>query len=122
MKSILIVEDENALRDVYVTIFGLENYKVYYATNGKEALEQLPKIKVDVILLDVLMPVMGGFDFLKNANLKEDYPHIKVLMLSNLSDAKTLRHITELGANKYLLKSSVSPTQLIKAVEQLLKS
>jgi CheY-like chemotaxis protein len=122
MKSILIVEDENALRDVYVTIFGLENYKVYYATNGKEALEQLPNIQVDVILLDVLMPVMGGFDFLKTANLKEDYPHIKVLMLSNLSDSKTLRQITELGADKYLLKSSVSPTQLVKSIEQLLKS
>lgn len=119
MKKILIVEDEAVLRDVYVTLFNLEKFKVHVAFNGVEALKQLPKVKPDIILLDVLMPEMGGLEFLRTAKLQKNYPYTKVLMLTNLSDAKTLQQLSDLGASNYVLKSSVSPLQLVQAVREL---
>jgi CheY-like chemotaxis protein len=121
MKTILIVEDETALRDVYSMLFNFEKFKVYQAANGKAALQQLQTIKPDVILLDVLMPVMGGIEFLEAANMKKNYPEVKVLVLSNLSDAKTRERVESLGATKYLLKAGVAPAELVKAVGQLLQ-
>lgn len=121
MHKLLIVEDETMLREVYVTLFTLEKLEVYQAPNGKEALKILATCKPDVILLDVLMPVMGGIEFLEKVDLKKNYPNIKVLVLSNLSDHKTLDTITKLGATKYLLKASVSPSELVAAVRDLMR-
>lgn len=121
MKSILIVEDENALRDVYAMLFDFEKFKVYEAANGKIALKHLRSVKPDVILLDVLMPVMGGIEFLEAAEIKKNYPDVKVLVLSNLSDPKTRERVENLGASKYMLKAGVAPAELVKAVAQLLK-
>jgi DNA-binding NarL/FixJ family response regulator len=121
MTRILIVEDETALREVFVMLFKQHHSDVYEAANGQLALEQLDKVKPDVIILDVLMPVMDGIGFLKAANLPEKYPQTKVLMLSNLSDNKTIAQTQKLGAQKYLLKASASPRELIAAVDELLK-
>lgn len=120
MKKMLIVEDEQALRDVYKTLFTFEKFAVYEAANGKEALKQIKKLNPDVILLDILMPVMGGLEFLEKAAVKLNYPNTKVLVLSNLSDSKTLSKICDLGADKYLLKSSASPAELAAAVKELI--
>lgn len=119
MKKILIAEDEVALREVYKTLFTFEKFDVYDAVNGKEALKQLKKHRPDVIVLDILMPVMSGIEFLEQANIPEHYPEVKVLVLSNLSDTKTLNKLTSLGANKYILKASASPAELVHAVREL---
>jgi len=120
MKKILIVEDETALRDVYKTLFTLEKFEVHDAVNGKEAIKLLKSVRPDVILLDILMPVMGGLEFMEKADVKTTSPKTKILVLSNLSDPKTLNNITDLGADKYLLKSSASPAELVSAVRSLL--
>lgn len=121
MRTILIVEDETALRDVYSMLFGFEKFKVYEAVNGKAALKQLKTVKPDIILLDVLMPVMGGIEFLETVEIKKNYPDVKVLVLSNLSDPKTRERVKALGASKYMLKAGVAPAELVKEVVQLLK-
>lgn len=120
MNRILIVEDEEALRNVYVMLFEMQNYKVYSAANGKLALDNLKSTKPDIIILDVLMPVMGGIDFLETVDIRKTHPKTKVLVLSNLSDPKTVKQIEKLGAHKYLLKSSISPNKLVSEVESLL--
>ncbi|MBA2279472.1 response regulator transcription factor [Candidatus Saccharibacteria bacterium] len=122
MKKVLIVEDEAALRKVYVMLFNMQKFKVYEAPHGKLALEQLDTVKPDIIILDVLMPVMGGIEFLEKVDVKKKYPKMKILVLSNLSDPKTLDQIEKLGATKYLLKAGTSPTELIDAVKQLLET
>lgn len=120
MKKILIVEDEQALREVYKTLFTLEKFEVHEAINGRQALKKLEDIKPDIILLDVLMPVMSGIEFLEKVDIRTNYPSTRVLVLSNLSDPKTLNRITESGATKYLLKSSASPAELVAAVRSIL--
>ncbi len=120
MKKLLLVEDEHALREVYKTLFTFEKYEVHEAVNGKEALKQIKKLQPDIVVLDILMPVMTGLEFLEKAMVKENYPKTKVLVLSNLSDAKTLNQIQELGAAKYLLKSSAGPAELAATVRELI--
>ncbi len=122
MKKILIVEDEVALRDVYVMLFKSQEFEVHDAANGQIAITKLKDAKPDIIILDILMPVMGGIEFLETAKVKESYPNTRVLVLSNLSDPKTLARIKELGADHYMLKSSASPTKLLGSVQELLNS
>ncbi len=119
MKRLLIVEDDLALLNVYTTIFKIKGFKVTEATNGRNALEKLEKLKPDVIVLDILMPVMGGIEFLETADIKKTHPNTKILVLSNLSDQSTLRKLKELGADNHVLKSSVAPNELVDAVNQL---
>ncbi len=118
MKSILIVEDEAALLNAYVMMFKKHNFKVLGAANGKIGLEYLRKVKFDVLITDVLMPIMDGIELLRAAKVKEIYPEMRVIVLSNLSDSETLNKVKKLGADEYLLKASVSPTELITAVKQ----
>ena len=120
MKELLIVEDEEMLRKIYTTLFELENFKVHKAKNGYDAVEKLKAISPDIIVLDLLMPVMNGFEFLEAVKIKEAYPNTKVLVLSNLSDQASLDKIKELGASKYVLKSSISPSELVEEVRALL--
>lgn len=119
MKKLLLVEDEQVLREVYKTLFMIEKYEVHEAANGKEALKLIANLKPHIIVLDILMPVMTGLEFLEKAKLSEKLPDTKVLVLSNLSDMKTLNHIHELGASKYLLKASAGPSELAAAVREL---
>ncbi len=122
MTRILIVEDEPALRNIYVILFQMQKFDVSEAENGKVAIKRLEEIEPDIIILDALMPVMGGIEFLQTIKIKKNYPNVKVLMLSNLSDAKTIATSQELGTSKYLIKASVNPAELLQAVNELLNS
>jgi CheY-like chemotaxis protein len=119
MKRLLIVEDETALRNVYTKLFRLHGFEVHEAANGKEAIKLMKAIKPDVVILDALMPVMGGIEFLRVIKIKENYPNTRVLLLSNLSVPQTVSQSKALGADKYLLKASVSPTELVAAIIKL---
>lgn len=118
-KSILIVEDEKALLDAYTLLLRAKNYKVFQAVNGREALQILESEKPNYIMLDILMPVMGGIEFLETARIPKNYPDTKVLVLSNLSDKKTIGMVMDLGASKYALKASMSPRELMDTIESL---
>lgn len=120
MYKILIVEDEEILRNAYQHVFTLEKFKVAAASNGQEALDQLKKFTPDIIILDILMPVMGGISFLEQANLQKKFPKTKVLVLSNLSDKPTIERVLALGATRHVVKSSLSPGQLVAQVRRLL--
>lgn len=117
--SILIVEDETTLQDVYKLVLSSQGYTVSTANNGAEGLVQLKKTMPDLVLLDVFMPVMDGKEFLRNVD-SHDYPNTKIIVYTNLSDSKTEAEMLELGADKFILKSSMTPEDLLKLVAQLL--
>jgi DNA-binding response OmpR family regulator len=115
MRRILIVEDDPVLRDTYQTILATQPYLCDVATNGKEALEKCQTHTYDLILLDLMMPVMSGIDFLEN--YKEiDAMKSKIIILSNLSSGKEIERAHEIGIVKSLVKSDLSPRQLIGAI------
>lgn len=115
-KSVLIIEDETVLRDAYKLILTHAGYNVMTAENGQVGLEILSKNLPDLILLDLLMPVMGGKEFLSKADIKKKHPSVKVIVYSNLSDQNTINDIVRLGVDKHVLKSSMSPNDLVEQV------
>jgi DNA-binding NarL/FixJ family response regulator len=120
MHKVLIVEDEDILRKAYVSVFTMEKFSVDEAENGQVAIEKIKKIQPDIVILDILMPVMDGLEFLQQIKLPQHFPKTKVLVLSNLSDKKTIEEAIKLGATKHVIKSSMSPSQLIRTVRSLL--
>ena len=117
--SVLIVEDEIVLQDVYKLVLGLQGLKVYTANNGLEGLKMLKQHKPDVVLLDIFMPVMDGKEFLKTVDLKA-YPKLKIIVYTNLSDGNIEKEVLAMGAHKFVLKSTMSPKDLIKMIEECL--
>lgn len=119
MKTILVVEDEEILREAYKKILGQEGFDVLCAADGLEALSRLKERSPDLILLDMLMPHMDGLTFLEQANLQQDHPDTKVVAFSNLSSQEGLASMMRKGASRQLLKSSLSPKQLVAVVRDL---
>lgn len=117
MRKILIVEDEPLLRESYNMILSTEPYDVDVARNGQEALEKCSQTTYDLILLDLMMPVMDGPGFLEKytADAGQHNP-TNVIILSNLSSGDELNRALDLGARRNILKASLSPKQLIATV------
>ena len=120
-KTVLIIEDEKVLRDVYKLILSSKGFEVYTADNGLEGLQQLRTVGPDMVLLDIFMPVMDGREFMRNIDLK-DYPDTKIVVCSNLSDIETQEEMITLGAKRFVLKSSMSPEDLIVLAQEMTHS
>lgn len=117
---VLIVEDESVLNEAYQVILTSAGYEVITTFNGQEALEVLEKQDVDIILLDLRMPVLDGIGFLEAYQLpKRDNPP-KVVVFSNFDMQKEIDEAYELGADKYMLKAWASPKELLQLIENLL--
>ena len=119
-KHILVIEDEAFLNEAFVTILTKENYEVSSAFNGQEALDILKDKKVDLILLDLLMPTMSGIEFLRTYDAKA--AGVPVIVFSNLDRQKDIDDVLELGATRYMLKSWASPKELARIVADTLKA
>lgn len=117
--KVLIVEDEPMLQDAYRHVLSYKGFDVSVAADGIEGMEQLHKVKPQVILLDVLMPRLDGIGFLQQSDIKAKYPHIKVIACTNLSDQITAEQMFTYGADRQVLKSDLSPSQLVALVEEL---
>lgn len=120
-KSILIVEDDATLQDVYKIILSSKGYAVHVANDGLDGLQKVKAIRPDMVLLDIFMPVMDGREFMRNIDMT-DYPDTKIVVYSNLSDRKLENELLALGAHKFVLKSSMSPRDLLTLVDQVLGS
>lgn len=121
MAKILIVEDEKMLADAFQMILEKAGHKVEVAFNGEEGLAAADSFKPELILLDLLMPVKDGLGFLKDYNLKEKHPEVKVIIFSNLDMQKEAEEAFTLGASKYVLKAWATPKTLNNIVDEELK-
>jgi len=119
-KKILIVEDEVSMAKALEEKFQLEGFSVVYAKNGKEGLEIAEKEKPDIILLDIVMPVMDGITMLKNMKEIEDIKDIPVIILTNLSDNEKLSEAMANGSYYYLVKSDWKIQNVVEKVKEKL--
>lgn len=101
-RRILVVDDEDALRTVLSAELNSEGYDVGTAADGVEALAELQKAKFDLVLLDIKMPNMNGFEVLKI--IKEKYAGTKVIMLTGFADLKNAIESKKLGAEDFVSK------------------
>lgn len=120
MAKVLLVEDDNNLREIYEARLQAEGYDIASAKDGEEALVVAKETKPDLIISDVMMPKISGFemlDILRNtAGLKE----AKIIMLTALGQAEDQNRANLLGADKYLVKSQVTLEDIVKVSHELL--
>ena len=119
-KVILIVEDEQTLNEAYQMILQKSGYTVFAAFDGQEALDVAAQANPRLILLDLRMPRMDGIEFLRNYNLTEKHPDVKVIVFSNYDMQKEIDEAYRLGAERYILKAWASPKELLQVVENTL--
>ncbi len=116
--KILIIEDDEFLSGMYITKFSKEGFSVFFSETGEDGLNRAKKEKPDLILLDILLPQMNGFEILKK--LKEDTATamIPVIILTNLSQESDIKRGYELGAVDYLVKVYNIPSDVVKKVKE----
>src|ERR1019366_2953527 len=122
MANILVVEDDSDLNEAYRLILERENHKVKAVYNGHEALLQLKSFKPELILLDLLMPVKSGIDFLKEYNKVYEDSGVKVVVFTNLENAPEINEAFRLGAYKCIVKSWTAPQGLVKVINDILET
>lgn len=120
MKKILIVEDTDQIREEVKDILLMEGYQVLEAINGRDALDKINKQLPDLVITDVLMPEMDGFELLEELN-KNNKIKVPVIVLSARADSKDKEKGISLGAIDYLVKPC-SPEILIDAVEKAMNN
>ena len=119
-KIILIVEDESFLSEMYQTKFENLGYEVAVAQNGEDGLKKMRKEKPDLVLLDIIMPVIDGYTVLKMIRSDPGLKRTLVVVFSNLGQEEEITKGLQLGAEDYLVKSSLTPTELVKKVATVL--
>lgn len=121
MKKILLIEDDPFLIDIYTTKLKEEKYEVSVAKNGKEAFQILEKEKPDLILLDIVLPYVDGWELLRKIKENKVLKDVKVVILSNLSQKQEIEKGLRMGAEKYLIKAHFTPSQVINEIKKILK-
>lgn len=120
-KKILLVEDDDALASVYQTRLQAENFDVRRVPNGEDALQSALEYKPDLILLDVMMPKVSGFDVLDILRNTPETSKVKVMMLTALSQDSDKEKAKSLGADDYLVKSQVVIADVVERIKQHLE-
>lgn len=116
---VLIIEDNQDLIEMYRLKLSLEGFRVETALDGEQGILKAVEAKPDMILLDILMPNMNGFEVLKalkhNSRLET-----KIIVLSNLGQYENIREAKELGATEYMVKANTTPTMVVAKIKELL--
>ena len=120
MAKILIVEDDKTLIKMYQTKLTLENFEVEVAYDGEEGLEKLKTVSPDLVLLDLAMPKLDGFEFLKKMMADASLKKIPVVVLSNLGQESDIKKATDFGAKDYLIKANLTPRQVVEKIRKYL--
>ena len=120
MATVLLVEDDINLREIYAARLSAEDYVVVVASDGEEALAKSVRTKPDLILLDVMMPKISGFDVLDILRSTPETRTTKVVMLTALSQDSDRERGEKLGVNKYLVKSQITLEDVVDTVKALL--
>ena len=120
MAKILLVEDDQSLREIYSIRLTAEGYEIVSAGDGEEALATAVREKPDLVLSDVMMPKISGFDMLDILRQTPETKDIKVIMMTALSSEDQRERGNALGADRYLVKSQVGIEDVVNAVHEVL--
>jgi DNA-binding response OmpR family regulator len=118
--KILIIEDDAAFRRVYQDMCKVEGYNVSVADDGETGWQMVHSEKPDLILLDLVLPKMHGFEVLKNVRGDSETRDIPVLIMTALGEQEDIHKGLELGANDYLIKGFFTPREVLRKVHAIL--
>lgn len=119
-KKILLVEDDDFLVQMYATKLELENYQVMMATDGAKGLKIAMKEKPDLVLLDLNLPIMDGFQVLAELKKNPETKDIPVLVLTNYGQKENVDKCLNLGAEDYLIKAHFVPSEVVARIKKIL--
>lgn len=119
MKKILIADDRSEVVELVKVALEGENYQILSASDGREALEKIRKMRPDLILLDIIMPKMDGFEVLENLTNNSKTKDIPVIMLTAKGQKVDEQKGRRLGAQDYVVKP-FSPSHLLNKIEEML--
>ena len=118
--KVLLVEDDEDIREMYATTFMKKGFTVFTAHDGRAALEKITNKKPDIVLLDIMMPNVDGYQVLKD--VRKDMSHyVPVIMLTNLDPGHFERHAQFDEVDAYLIKSHYSPSEVLQKTVEVMK-
>lgn len=120
--KILIVEDEPDLLEMYRLYFGQAGYEIIEATDGQIGVDLIKQKNPDLILLDILLPKIDGWQILKELKENPDTKKIPIIVFSNLAQADEIQKGLKLGADDYVIKSNSTPKELLERIQNLLNN
>lgn len=118
--KILVVEDETFLVKIYSVKLKKEGFDVMIATDGEQAVELSQSFKPDMILLDLILPKLNGFEALEEIRKKPSTKDTPVIVLSNLGQDDDIKRAESLGADDYLVKANFSIQDVVKKIKDVL--
>ncbi len=120
MAKLMLVEDDNNLREIYQARLQAEGYTIVSAKDGEEALVLAKAEKPDLIIADIMMPKISGFEMLDILRNTDGLKEVKVIMLTALGQSDDQQRANQLGADRYLVKSQVTLEDIVKVTHELL--
>ncbi len=120
--KILIIEDDPFLSSMYITKLEKSGYETLACEDGQKGWELVQEEKPDLVLLDILLPKMSGFEVLKRMRASSKLKDIPVILLTNLGQKSDIDEGLKLGAVDYLIKAHFTPTEVVKKIEKALKT
>ena len=117
-KKILLIEDEEIIIDLLQKKLTKEGYEISVARDGEEGLEVMKKTKPNLVLLDIIMPKMGGFEVMEAMTKEPELKNIPVIIISNSGQPVELDKAQKLGAKDWLIKTEFDPQEVIEKVKK----
>ncbi|MDP3762635.1 MAG: response regulator [bacterium] len=119
--KVLIVDDDAFLLDMYALKFKESGFQVEIAKDGQEACDKIKSVNPGVILLDIVMPKIDGFDVLRKIKQDNIAPNAVILLLTNLGQKEDVERGLKLGADDYIVKAHFTPSEVVAKVKSLLE-
>jgi len=120
-KKILIIEDDNFLRELIVQKLMAEGFEMSEAVDGEEGLKKVKEIKPDLVILDLILPGIDGYEVLYQVKKDPSTTKIPVIILSNLGQKEDVERGLKMGAIDFLIKAHFTPAEIIEKVKASLK-
>ena len=121
LKTILVIEDDKFLRELITQKLTKEGYETSEAIDGEEGIKKIKEEKPGLILLDLILPGIDGFEVLSRAKEDPAISSIPVIILSNLGQKEDIERGLKLGAVDYLIKAHFTPGEIIEKIKNILK-
>ena len=120
MKKILLIEDDLLLVDIYSTKLKQSGFEVFVEQSGEKALAAAEEQQPDLVLLDIVLPHIDGWDILHNLRASKKLKGARIVILSNLGQKEEIAKGLALGAAKYLIKAHYTPSEIVQEIINLI--
>lgn len=121
MAKVLVVEDDRFLRELITRKLTKEGYETHQAIDGEDGIKKIKEVKPDLVLLDLILPGIDGFEVLAKKKQDPEISEIPVIILSNLGQKDEVEKGLNLGAVDYLIKAHFTPGEIIEKIKNILK-